>query len=60
MSDLRAIALGVVLGIALCFVFNGFANAEVRTDFSDCKVVSDVGFHTVYQCPDGIIYVVGK
>jgi hypothetical protein len=36
------------------------AAVKKRTDFSDCKVISDVGYNTVYSCPEGIVYVVRK
>lgn len=31
-----------------------------RVSFDDCKVISDVGYNTVYSCPEGIVYVVKK
>ena len=36
------------------------AAVKKRTDFSDCKVISDVGYNTVYACVEGIVYVVKK
>jgi len=49
--------------VAFSFLYSTSINGTVikkRTSFDDCKVISDVGYNTVYSCPEGIIYVVKK
>lgn len=52
-----------VIAVALSFFNPLNINGTVikkRTSFDDCKIISEVGYNTVYSCPEGIIYVVKK
>lgn len=66
MRIVRELIIAGLITAGLLFVANGIKNAlggtviKKRTSFSDCKVISEVGYNIVYSCPEGIIYVVKK
>ena len=49
-----------IVGLFLCVTSHKASAVKNRTTFEDCKVISDVGYNTVYSCPEGVIYVVKK